>query len=916
MGTNKVADSKITFISSEAELTEMMQQINDGYNGGETLLLADNIELTSDLYIQGGASGTFYLMSNGFALSGSKKIIVNAASALLLADDSLAAYVTVSACDSALLRTTYASKIKLDRIGEGEIYDMLAGFKPYASLISLSVIYGGDRAALSDGVLSVPVSESAQTTSVAKVAAAIGGSVVNFNFKITGNSSIDKVEAALRTLYTYLDQGPTVELYGNLYLPISLKQYDCTISWWSSNNGVLNSSGILCGQGGNVTLIATVIVNDIAAGTLRYDYAVQGQYSDKLAVLANILSHTFTAVGQSFNLPTAAELDVYIDGNPLGITAASYYLSPEYASNLSLTLSEGVYTLALNAFTDLTYLPLTISATFTDSVTQESTTLQDDISIFIALLSGTDSNSVMQNIINSIPSENIISDITLIGNSFNIDVDYYIPDSTEQSAARNYVEATGLFYNNDAHLFEAVSLQKTVITTTVSFSGTGSSRTKTTTVVTTVTSHYNTALEAQEQTTDITNVAAEPTETGAGTTVTTSYKIILDYRLLPSEVTPLYLIASVGSGSAVTKRALIVKVDGALQYTSIGSAYYRAGVNNDFTSEILFNTVWDETAAALGGMSCGTERLCIFLREISACEELSTFCDITITSGGVNSLKGLQYFSRIPSFNTLIIGSTNNVVKTVGGNSSATYSVTSTATVSTFNDVFYLEEYTSLTCVKFCNNSALSNVKGLANCKGISMLYLRMCPALVNINVILNFDCLKWLQIQQNGEIAYTLTGNTTFEGNNMEIYSYYAIAYAYFHAMGGYANVATHGQEYEAMPDKNIVGYSTYVTYRRVEGTRDLSTFEEIEVSYGTLIVPKTIKDINKGNTVTTKWYLVAIPAGISTNLTIYASQYGTGAFKLANSTSEDIEVMVCVYFGGVSNTRTFFITVKAGTA
>lgn len=216
---------------------------------------------------------------------------------------------------------------------------------------------------------------------------ALNYKIVSLTFKdgrtksvqVFGNGLLDKIALELDYLNYYSKQeinGISTypnEVTSDLYLPTKLKQYECSISWLSSNNDIINSNGKTSNAGTGTALLKAIISLDGNSYELVYDISVLKQNNQmKLEYLISkigtiLFRNTYDEDNlNNFGYKQLPSTSTYVDMlsvSDLGIEAIDYKLDSKFSF---LYLDKSTPFLALTDVTFQRAAQLTILVDFID----------------------------------------------------------------------------------------------------------------------------------------------------------------------------------------------------------------------------------------------------------------------------------------------------------------------------------------------------------------------------------------------------------------------------------------------------------------------------------------------------------------------------------------------------------------------
>lgn len=390
--SSSLNNTEAVFVSTEYELSQAIHAVNDGNNDRE-IILADNITLTSDLTINQNANLNLYgknLTLEGANISitggtthlydtelppqaiqhGTGGFLVNGATALLYLGENAAHWsdaVTLLSYDTAQAESDVIARLG-DRLKDGVNagdFDLLGSDSIYLALFSG---IADEIGAVNGGILSVPYTD----VSVLSTLTLTGTTVYNIDYKIKAGGAQGVADMIAANYLSYLN-GFTEGVQIDLFLPIRLKGYDCSIEWWTSAPDVLSAQGRYTPaiEDTQVTLIAFVRVSN-QTFSYTYDLTAKGQSNEARFnyFLTRYSDLLFTSQGQTNYLPVVDPLSdydytSYTDGRNLQFSSITYSMGLEYGDFLALDGNA----LTLTAITYMQYAQINISVLFEDGAT-------------------------------------------------------------------------------------------------------------------------------------------------------------------------------------------------------------------------------------------------------------------------------------------------------------------------------------------------------------------------------------------------------------------------------------------------------------------------------------------------------------------------------------------------------------------
>ena len=303
-------------------------------------------------------------------------------------------FVELNAPVSTITSTAYNSSRLTEELDEfyainntikaNEDFDVLGYYKTYGITAS------SDEVTIVDGVV------KATTLNTNKVVA-ITVNNKTYEFRYIGNDSTviaTILDNHLKHLSSFEAEANGLQVQHDLFLPTSIKEYNATISWHSSNQKVLSNDGIILEGQGNILLTATIKVYDIVFVQNYYIYIVQPDNLSKLQYLIAKVEQGFTldnntpddktddiiydvilsSIGQYKYLPVAGNTSLehhyslWTGDVKLGITDIKYSLEATYQYlTLNQELNGEVVTEASIGLNNITYSKaarVLITATF------------------------------------------------------------------------------------------------------------------------------------------------------------------------------------------------------------------------------------------------------------------------------------------------------------------------------------------------------------------------------------------------------------------------------------------------------------------------------------------------------------------------------------------------------------------------
>ena len=638
----------ITYVNSWNELKQVANAQLGGKNSGEVIKLADNIAssgsndlmftlpatldlngktLTLNKNIVFMADGANYLINTRpltGGMSGTGRAVINSSGGLLYIDAGLVASAVVTDFSREMLEQAL-----LDNIGNELKYgiksntEVLGGFALYNSYFSISL----DGNPITDGVVAV----SRENATVVKqlVVTVDSRSAITIDFHIIGEDDESILTSILNGPLSYISD--LNDLNYDIFLPTKLKEYNCGISWWSSNSNVLDNIGVYTRPYNNtpVTLIANITFNG-RTYTQEFFLIAQGNTNqDKLIYLcAQYGDILFSTLHQTVYLPTADNYKTFTNGTDFGITDITYSFDSVY-SFLSIYNNSD---LSINAFTTVTYLPLTITATFSGG---SPSVVEYTIDVMISLAGSDDVEPIFTGVKNYLPKDIITAGFELLTEYNSFTINYYIPNDIV----------------GDNLPQDMLSISTEVINSTDAY--------------------------------NIVSIATDSNGT----------QIMLDYSKIPPRTTLVYIIVEVvserndGEGEPIitsVRRQMSFVVGGVLH----GDNVNKFNQSCEIQDRDLFTALKTLILTSLSSAE-RTSRTYIKLEEIAD----KAYSSLTLNNASIQSLQGLQYFTKLTYLNL---------------SGSASY-------YNTFSDLTPLSTLTGLTYINL-NYSAVVDISPLRYC--------------------------------------------------------------------------------------------------------------------------------------------------------------------------------------------------------
>lgn len=600
----------ITYVKSWYELAQIANQQALGGNSGEIIKLANNItpmpldkdiifNMPTTLDLNGktltlnknisfkGAAISYLKSSKGTGqLLGLGRIYFDNSAGLLVSEQSYNSYVSITNFSYTLLQNTLNSYIKGKvKGGLTSNTNVLDGLILYQNYFSLTL----NQSTISDGI--VPIVRQNSTTLKQLILTVNTLSAISIEFQIIGNDDTSILNAILNGPLSYINS--LTQFHYDLFLPTKIKEYNCQISWWSSNPNLLTNTGVYTKPVNNtaLSLFATITFNGrtyiqefnlVAEGSSNEEKLTYlcGQYGDIL----------FSVVNQTENLPTASNYKNWTNNVDLGITNITYSFD---SANTFLTLTNNS-SLTINSQTTVTYVALTISATFSSGTPQ---TVSKIIDVTISLAGGTDVEPVYSYVQNSYPKNDASANFNMPITYSSLAIHYYLPDNiVGNKLSSDMINSTTEVVNSQ----DAVNIVSIV------------------------------------------NNADNST-------------IVINQANIPTKTTLVYLIVEVVSGGSTSRRQMSFVVDGVLHGGTTFNASYQIPDPNLFSSlKTLVSVPSNRTYIAFNEISTATySNLTLRTSAIQSIKGIEYFTKLTrLDLGGSASV--YNTFSDISSIGSLI----------------------------------------------------------------------------------------------------------------------------------------------------------------------------------------------------------------------------------------------------------------------
>lgn len=529
----------ITFVKSWNELKQIANQQNKGKNSGEMIKLANDITpsvsdsditfnlpttldlngktltLSKSIYFKGAEKSFVKNSGTTGGLSGAGKLYMDKVGGLLVTETALNSYIQIVSFSDALLEETLTNAMK-EKLKAGILVntEVLGSFAVYSGSLSLSL----DGSPILDGI--IPVQRGNSTVVKQLLLTVNARASISLEFQVIGKDDSSILTAILAGPLSYINN--LNEISYDIFLPFKLKEYNCHLSWWSSNSNLLSDIGIYTKPVSStpVKLIATITFNEHTY-IKEFDLIASGQSNDdKLTFLCGQFGDIlFSVLNQTENLPTAGTYKNWTNNADLGITNIAYSYDSSY-SFLNLVNNSS---LSITASTTTVYVPLTITATFAGGT---PSTISKIIDITISLAGGEDVGPIYNNVVNNLPKNDTSANFTLPTTFNNVTINYYLPDNIAgNKLSSDMIDSTT----------EVVNSQ------------------------------------------DAVNIVSLSTN-GSGTTV------VLDNSKIPPKTTLVYLIAEVVGNGSSSRRQVSFVVDGVLHGGATYNVQYQIPDPNLFSA--------------------------------------------------------------------------------------------------------------------------------------------------------------------------------------------------------------------------------------------------------------------------------------------------------------------------------------------
>lgn len=357
----------------------------------------------------------------------------------------------------------------------GQEYDLLGEYVSYDLTVTSSDL------TVTNGIVQAVTSTKLDTNKV--VDFLIDGTL--YEFKYIGNDEAvftSIISNDLAHLANYVEDNKA-RVSNNIFLPTVIKEHNATISWFSSNETVMNNEGVIQTQDGSIELVATIKLYDKVFTHTYYINVVQEDNLTKLQTLATqveigttltagtettdddvIADVVLTEIGEDGRkpLPVAGDANKnsityytnWVDGKNLGITKLEYAIDSSYSflSLLSVsnpttqpTTSHFVY---LNQMTFAKTARVKMIGTFDNGEVHEvyinvkielKSSPEFEEEIYRQIQEYLDSVSVLDNILATRESQGALyesGDFEVISKIQDVDIRYSVPDAQKDQRSQ------------------------------------------------------------------------------------------------------------------------------------------------------------------------------------------------------------------------------------------------------------------------------------------------------------------------------------------------------------------------------------------------------------------------------------------------------------------------------------------------
>ena len=315
--TNRVSGKTIILTKSfSTNISSILNDVKIDLHGN-TLTLSNDVNITGtndkrvNLEISDSKSG---------GTIASNKFVTNEYSYITFDIESdITNFVDLSSCSTSevldIISNDLSSKLFIERD-----VNVLGNYISYVNYAKLELYFDGEEN--TTGIYDV----LSKTNEVIEVRIS-GEDAKTIYMKSYGNNNDvlnDIIMNNLAHLYKFLNESNTYDVAYDLYLPTSIREYNATISWHSSNQSLMLDTGKIIGEYGKVVLTATIKLYDKAYTVDYHVFVLKQNNLTKLQILAaqvekNIL---FTKVYNENNLDHTGSLYVLPVADS---TSANYY---------------------------------------------------------------------------------------------------------------------------------------------------------------------------------------------------------------------------------------------------------------------------------------------------------------------------------------------------------------------------------------------------------------------------------------------------------------------------------------------------------------------------------------------------------------------------------------------------------------
>jgi len=277
---NRVSGKTIVLTSS---VTSNVSTISNDVNidlYGKTLTLSNNINVTGTsakhvkLHIQ-DSKGNGKLDTNQFVTNEYSYITFDT-----LTD--ITSFVDLTSCSVDEVLSVVKAELNSMVYVERNV-NILGNYLAYVNYSKLSISFDGVTSTTGQYTI------NSSTNEVIEVELTTNSTSEIVYMKSFGNNDVlnNIISGNLSHLYKFLSSENTYDVAYDLYLPTSIREYNATISWHSSNQSLMLDSGKIIGEYGKVVLTATIKLYDKAYTVDYHVFILKQNNLTKLQILAS-----------------------------------------------------------------------------------------------------------------------------------------------------------------------------------------------------------------------------------------------------------------------------------------------------------------------------------------------------------------------------------------------------------------------------------------------------------------------------------------------------------------------------------------------------------------------------------------------------------------------------------------------------